>query len=131
MSETHGIPIWSCSRCICRSCLLWWSDRCPYGGCYDDHMAEIEPYDKAHPGEVRKLWSEWNRPGEQAHWCRGGIFYGHSECKHYVQYKGSRCQSCLKSNVQIFQDGFISCSLIDHLGCERCYEEFEKGEEDD
>ena len=126
--KTHGRAVMHCGECICDTCLMWWSGRCPYGSCYDDHMAEVEPYDKAHTGVVRKQWSEWNRPGEQAHWCRGGIFYGHSECEHYVQYKGSRCEDCLKAVVQIFQDGYISCTLVDQIGCERCYEEFERKE---
>ena len=123
--KIHGKAMMSCTECICRSCLLWWSGRCPYGGCYDDHMAKIAPYDEAHPGKVRKAWTEWDKPGEQAHWCRGGVLYGHTECEHYVQYKGSQCRECLKAVVQVFQDGYIDCSLVEQIGCEQCYKEFE------
>ena len=28
--------------------------------------------------------------------------------------------------VSVFQDGYISCSLVDTLGCEACYREFEE-----
>lgn len=115
-----------CHECICRSCLLWWSSRCPYGSCYDDHMAEVNPYDKVHPGKVRKGWTNWNNPGEQAHWCRGGTVYAHTACEHYVEYEDAKCkcQSCLKAVVEVFQDGYIKCSLIDIIGCEQCYKEY-------
>lgn len=36
-----------CGDCVCRSCMYWWSKRCPYGECYDDHRAVVDPYDKA------------------------------------------------------------------------------------
>ncbi len=56
----------SCGKCVCRSCLYWWSRRCPYGDCYDDHRAKTDPYDKAHPNEPpRTAWSNWNKPGER------------------------------------------------------------------
>lgn len=55
-----------CTGCACRNCLYWWSMRCPYGKCWDDHRADTDPYDKAHPGEPpRTWWSDWNKPGEQ------------------------------------------------------------------
>ena len=111
----------SCSSCICRSCLYWWSARCPYGGCYDDFRAKDNPYDKAHPGEPpRTLWSNWNKPGEQAHWCRGGVFYPEHYCERFVKYKGSVIEECVDCNIQVFQDGFISCSTKDAMGCEAC-----------
>ena len=71
-------------------------------------------------------WSNWNKPGEQAHWCRGGTFYPTYTCKHFVKYKGQQVKTCLKYNVSVFQDGYIECGLVDTLGCEKCYEEFEK-----
>ena len=120
----------SCSSCICDNCLYWWSSRCTYGGCYDDIRAEQNPYDKAHPDKSpRTAWSNWNKPGEQAHWCRGGVFYPVSYCDKFVKYKGSRVENCLRCNVQVFQDGYIDCALVDSVGCERCYEEFGKEEE--
>lgn len=114
-------------QCICKNCLYWWSSRCPYGKCYDDYRAETEPYDKEHPGRPpRKQWSNWNKPGEQAHWCRGGIFYTAYYCEHFVKYKGQQVRECIKANVSVFQDGHISCNMIDCYGCERCYAELEE-----
>lgn len=109
--------------CICKDCLMWWSRRCPYGGCYDDHRAKVEPW----PGPVRKTWTNWNLPGEQAHWCRGGIFYPISSCEHYVRYERDKTivRTCLLENVQVFQDGYILCGLVNILGCKYCYEQFE------
>ena len=115
-----------CESCVCRHCLFWWSSRCRYGECWDDHRAIIDPYDKAHPDQpLRKLWSNWDKLGEQAHWCRGGITYPIHYCKSFVKYKGQQVKTCLKANVSVFQDGYISCGIIDSVGCERCYEEFE------
>lgn len=119
-----------CTGCICRRCLYWWSSRCPYGECWDDHRAIIDPYDKAHPDQpLRTAWSNWNKPGEQAYWCRGGENYPIHYCKHFVKYKGQQVKTCLKANVSIFQDGYISCSIIDSVGCGKCYEEFERRQE--
>lgn len=123
-----------CGNCACQSCLYWWSSRCPYGVCYDDHRAAAEPYDKSHPDKPpRTAWSNWNNPGEQAHWCRGGIFYSANYCDHFVKYTGQQVNSCIKSNVSVFQDGYIQCSIIDTVGCEACYRELEEklGEEQD
>lgn len=63
-----------CADCVCETCLFRWSMRCPHGSCYDDLRAKELPYDREHPGKVRNAWSNWNRPGEQAHWCRGGVY---------------------------------------------------------
>lgn len=111
----------SCGECICRNCLYWWSSRCPYGSCYDDHRAKTEPYDKMHPDKpTRTAWNNWNKPGEQAHWCRGGIFYPVNYCRHFEKYKGSNVEDCVAAPIQVFQDGFVSCSLKDSIGCEAC-----------
>lgn len=116
-----------CKPCICNSCLYWWSNRCPHGEYYDDLRARKNPYDKVHPDKTpRTGWSEWNKPGEQAHWCRGGIFYPVSYCEYFAKYKGCTIKECLKCNVAVYQDGYIACSLLDSCGCERCYEEFER-----
>ena len=123
------MTVGGCGSCICRSCLLNASERCPYGVCFDEHRAKINPYDKAHPDKPpRTLWSEWNKPGEQAYWCRGGTFYPADACEHYISYleEATICKSCLEANVVIYQDGYIRCSLIDTLGCEECYRRFEK-----
>ena len=119
----------TCGSCLCRNCLLWWSNRCPYGGCYDDHRAEVIPYDKAHPNEPpRKLWSEWNRPGEQAHWCRGGTLYPAETCEHHIQYQRDKAKvmCCFDSNVVVYQDGYVQCSIIDSVGCQECWRRFQE-----
>lgn len=116
-----------CDDCICRNCLYWWSSRCPHGKCYDDKRAIDNPYNAVHPDEPpRTAWSDWARPGEQEHWCRGGLFYPVSYCKDFVKYKECKIKECLKCNVAVYQDGYIDCSLIEHHGCEACYEEFER-----
>jgi len=114
----------TCSKCACRSCLLWWSQRCPHGGCWDDHRAKVDPW----PGEVRKSWTNWNLPGEQEHWCRGGAFYPTDSCLDYIEYEHDKVQvrTCLVENVQVFQDGYILCGLVNVLGCEECYRRFEE-----
>ena len=123
---------WSCSKCVCKSCLYWWSGRCPYGGCYDDLRARENPYDKAHPDKPpRKLWSDWNKPGEQAHWCRGGSFYPSHWCWHYVRYEGQQVKGCLESAVNVYQDGYIYCPLVECFGCEECYRRFKEKHKDD
>ena len=34
----------TCGDCVCNNCLYWWSSRCPYGKCYDDHRAEANEF---------------------------------------------------------------------------------------
>lgn len=110
-----------CGQCLCQNCLYWWSKRCSYGDCYDDHRAKFDPYDKAHPDRPpRKMWSNWNKPGEQAHWCRGGMFYPTKYCEHFVKYEGSIVEDCVDAPIQIFQDGYTVCSLKDMIGCDEC-----------
>lgn len=114
-----------CGDCLCRDCLLWWSNRCPYGGCYDNRRAAENPYDAAHPNKPpRTMWTQWR--AEQAFWCRGGICYPTNLCEHYVPYEDSEVKSCLFANVEIFQDGYILCSIVDSIGCEECYRRFEE-----
>ena len=131
MERRYNGPTMHSERCICYNCLYWWSDRCPYGKCYDDHRASEDPYDAAHPEELpRTMWTDWNKPGEQAHWCRGGIFYPTYYCEHFQKYQGQRVEHCLNAAVSIFQDGYIYCSIVDSIGCQECYKRFEteKGE---
>lgn len=109
----------SCTECICRNCLYWWSSRCPHGTCYDDYRAKSDPYDKAHPDKpLRTAWSNWNKPGEQAHWCRGGILYPANYCEHFEKYTGSTIEDCVLAPIQIFQNGF-DCEWMTDTGCER------------
>ena len=125
------MSLFTCDECVCRRCLLWWSSRCPYGGCWDDYRAEVNPYDRAHPNEApRKSWSDWQT--DQAYWCRGGVFYPTSDCPHYIAYDESKTQVCycLWAPVTKYQDGYIQCSLVDSVGCEECYRRWERRTED-
>lgn len=119
----YEIPSFGSEKCICRNCLYWNSSRCPYGECYDDHRAKKDPYNKAHPERSpRTLWSNWNKPGEQEHWCRGGTFYPVRYCEHFVKYEGSTVDDCVNAPIQIFQDGYVICTLKESIGCEACIE---------
>lgn len=111
-----------CGDCLCRKCLFWWSGRCPYGVCYDDHRAKTDPYDKAHPGQPpRKGWTLWRE--QQAWWCRGGICYPQHSCRHYVEYAGQKVKTCLRANVSVFQDGYIHCPIVENVGCQWCWDQ--------
>lgn len=135
----RGLPDMSlggCGPCICKNCLYYQSGRCRYGHCYDDRRASDEPYDKAHPDcQPRTAWSDWNKPGEQAHWCRGGIFYPEYQCSSFKKYTGSKVEECIRCNTIVYQDGYRFCPLVDNLGCEACYglmmQELEDMEEDE
>ena len=119
--------IGGCRGCACRNCLYWWSARCPYGECWDDHRAKTDPYDRAHPGEPPRMeWSNWNKPGEQAHWCRGAACYPTHYCPYFEKYRGQQVRTCLMVNVSVFQDGYIQCSIVETVGCEECYRRFEE-----
>jgi len=118
-----------CGKCICDRCMKWWQHTCPYGDCFDDRRAELMPYDKCHGGAIRKQWSDWSKPGEQAHWCRGGIFYPNHECEHFVEYVRPVVRECLGAVVTCWADGTMQCSLIDSMGCEACYEQWKMKQE--
>lgn len=108
-----------CSDCLCMYCLYWWSARCPYGGCWDDWRAIHDPW----KGEIRKFWSNWNKPGEQEHWCRGGALYPADECPEFVQYDGQKIEDCHRSSIQTFQDGYRICPMMTNGTCEQCLKE--------
>lgn len=115
----------SCSGCDCRKCLYFWSGRCP---CYDNIRAVEHPRKKK-TGQHWTGWSNCETPGEQDHWCRGGRFTPQTgQCSKFVRYDESKTsvQECLKAVIQKFQDNYISCSLLDNFGCERCYREWEE-----
>lgn len=112
-----------CSSCICRECMLWWSSRCPYGGCFDDRRAKQQPYDAAHPDEPpRTSWTEWKN--DQAHWCRGGVFYPAETCEHFVKGIAAKVRSCLLANISEWPDGYIDCPIVENTGCEECYRRY-------
>ena len=111
----------SCDDCACRYCLYWWSDRCPYGKCYDDHRATVDPYSDHYPD--RHLWSDSYKPGEQAHWCRGGALYPADDCPEFVQYTEQKIENCYKARIQVFQDGYRICPMMTNGACEQCLKE--------
>ncbi len=74
------------------------------------------------------MWSDWET--QQAYWCRGGMFYPVRHCGHFVKYEGQQVRECLGAPVSVFQDGYIDCSLVDTVGCQECYEVFERKQED-
>lgn len=82
--------------CICRKCLYWWSSRCE---------AKCETQN-----------------------CHGGWFYQAHECERYIECDEAKTQvkDCLEAVTVIYQDGYISCSLADTVGCEECYRQFEE-----
>lgn len=77
---------------------------------------------------MRTAWTDWNKPGEQAHWCRGGAFYPVDHCEHHIHYERDKAivRTCLECNVTVYQDGYIQCSLVDVMGCAECYKRFEE-----
>lgn len=118
----------SCSDCACHTCLYYWSERCPYGECWDDYRARYDPYPAHHMGDApRTHWTDWDEPGEQRHWCRGGAFYPDNQCTHYVMYEEGKhtVRTCLFANVDVYQDGYIGCCMIAAQGCQWCYDRFE------
>lgn len=119
-----------CGDCVCMECVRWWQSSCPHGACWDDRRAEIMPYDAAHGGEIRDLWSDWARPGEQAHWCRGGIFYPTHMCEDYMRYEKPLIRECLNAPVTVWKDGTLDCALVGVIGCEECMRRWEEKQED-
>lgn len=114
----------SCGTCACRRCMYWWSSRCPHGECYDDYRSQADPYDKAHPDKpLREMWSNWNKPGEQAHWCRGGVFYPVHYCENFVKYQGQTVEECVDGLISMFQDEYIDCPTKNNIGCEACIDQ--------
>lgn len=121
LETMERLTLGGCGDCICKGCLWYRSGRCPHGGCYDDRRARVMPW----PGRVRDTWSDWDRPGEQAHWCRGGVCYTADRCDRFAAYTGSTARDCLDAVVEVFQDGYIQCSFVDAVGCEECARRFE------
>lgn len=124
--DHSDVDFGGCYNCICKTCLFHESGRCVYGECYDDKRVKENPYDKAHPNNpVRKSWSNWNKPNEQKHWCRGGVFYSAKYCDRYVRYTSVDIQECIACNIVVYQDGFINCLIKEAMGCQACIEEQE------
>ena len=123
--DTYELRLGGCGNCICQSCLYYSSGRpCPKGGmCFDDWRAKCNPY----PYGPRGHWTERDQPGEQEHWCRGGAFYTVCCCDEYTPYDDSKTRyiPCLGAAICEFQDGYKWCPLLEPVGCEYCYQQFE------
>lgn len=113
-----------CGPCICKDCMRWWQGKCPHGGCYDELRAKTEPWE----GPVRKGWTDWDLPGEQAHWCRGGVFYPAESCGDHLKYQEPVVRYCLTEAVTQWADGTIICGMADSIGCAECMRRFEERE---
>ena len=48
------------------------------------------------------------------------------DCEDFQEYKGATAEECLFANVLRFQDGYIICSIVNNIGCEKCMELFEE-----
>jgi hypothetical protein len=65
----------------------------------------------------------------ESHRCRNQ-WIGDRPCPdglQYEEYTGSTVKQCLRATVEIFQDGYIHCPIIDEIGCEQCMERFGDG----
>lgn len=125
---SKAIP--SCTDCVCFTCAhyRYYVGDCPYGDCIDDKRARDDPY----PYGRRTGWSECDRPGEQEHWCRNGMFYPLTECGHYRRHEGKgSVKWCFGQNVTQYKEG-VSCWTIRSGGsCEDCVKRWEAQHEAD
>ena len=46
---------------------------------------------------------------------------------HYEEYTGSTIRQCLYATVEIFQDGYMHCPIIETITCVECMEDFGDG----
>ena len=61
----------TCGDCVCRSCLYWWSSRCPYGGCRGGDFYPIShcPHFVKYQGADGK-----NLPGRKYQYISGRVY---------------------------------------------------------
>ena len=43
----------------------------------------------------------------------------------FVEYTGSKVKQCILATVEIYQDGYMHCPIINSLGCDYCYRRME------
>jgi hypothetical protein len=58
--------------------------------------------------ESHRCRSNWNKP------CPDGM--------QFEEYTGSKVKQCLLATIEVFQDGYMHCPVIDCYGCEHCME---------
>lgn len=44
-------------------------------------------------------------------------------CKSFTKYEGTTIEECIRAVIEVFQDGYIRCSIKDQIGCEACIDE--------
>jgi hypothetical protein len=65
----------------------------------------------------------------ESHRCRNQ-WIGDRPCPdglHYEEYTGSTVKQCLYATVEMFQDGYIHCPIIEEIGCKECEKRFGDG----
>lgn len=68
------------------------------------------------------------RCGEKCGECDSIHYNQVYDCPKYAKRDDSqtRVHDCLEAVVVVYQDGYISCSLVDAVGCEECYKRFQE-----
>lgn len=61
----------------------------------------------------------------ESHRCRNQRFC--PDGMRYEEYTGSTIRQCLYATIELFQDGYVHCPVIDCIGCEVCMEKFGDG----
>lgn len=56
--------------------------------------------------ESHRCQNNWNKP------CPDGM--------QFEEYTGSKIKQCMLATVEVFQDGYMHCPVIDYYGCEEC-----------
>lgn len=73
---------------------------------------------------------------EKAMRCYRCLFHESHRCRnerqcpegcHYEEYIGSTVRQCLCATIEVFQDGYIHCPILDSIGCEECVKNFGDG----
>jgi uncharacterized protein YlaN (UPF0358 family) len=64
----------------------------------------------------------WKCLFEISHRCRNNWNKPCPEGMCYEEYTGSKVKQCLLATVEVFQDGYMHCPVVDCYGCEYCME---------
>lgn len=67
--------------------------------------------------------------------CYRCLFFESHRCRNnqtcpdgmkFIRYTGSTVKQCILATIEVFQDGYIHCPVLDCYGCEKCMKETEK-----
>lgn len=114
-----------CGDCICQKCCRKDSGSCPYGECYDDYRSLMNP-------RTDRLGAAAERHGrpyydEVKHrWCIFGVFFPAEQCAEFIPKDGTYITQCLTTLVTHYPDGVQFCPIVNSVGCQFCYERFDK-----